>query len=54
MKQGTIKSRLALAVREVGATDVAGVLLHDDETMPLCDALRLADLCGITTAELFA
>ncbi|WP_165789148.1 hypothetical protein [Cryobacterium zongtaii] len=54
MKQGTIKSRLATAARETGTPDVAGVLLHEDETMPLCDALRLADLCGMSTAELLA
>ena len=52
MKQGTIQSRLATAVREAGAQDVAGVLVHDDETMPLCDALRLAEVCGMSTEDL--
>lgn len=52
MTHGTIQSRLTAEVDRAGIADVTGVLSHDDETMPLCDALRLADACGMDTAEL--
>jgi hypothetical protein len=52
MQQGTIHSRLAAAAAKAGVRDEAGVLEHDDETMPLCDAIRLAARCGMGTREL--
>ena len=52
MTQGSIRARLADAVARAGARDVTNVLSHNDETMPLCDALRLAEVCGMDTAEL--
>lgn len=52
MTQGNIHSRLAAAVARAGVTDEMGVLTHDDETMPLCDAIRLAEKCGMGTREL--
>jgi hypothetical protein len=52
MTQGTIHARLTAAVARAGVRDDAGVLEHNDETMPLCDAIRLAEKCGMGTREL--
>lgn len=52
MTHGTIRSRLAAAAARAGVPDLAGVLAHDDETLPLCDALRLAEACGLDTGDL--
>lgn len=54
MTISTIHSRLAAAVAYAGIEDTAGVLEHDAESMPLADAVRLADACGMPIGDLFA
>jgi hypothetical protein len=52
MGQASILDRLAAAVERTGASDDAGVLDHTNETVPLCDAVRLAERCGLSIREL--
>jgi hypothetical protein len=54
MGKGIIHARLAAAVEATGTPDPEGVLEHPDDTMPLCAAIRLADMCGVAMRELFS
>lgn len=52
MPQGSIRGRLEEAVARSGVADTEQVLTFDDERMPLCGAIRLADSCGLDISDL--
>ena len=53
MTQTSIRTRLANAVESAGVADAEGVLDGEGDDVPMCAAIRLADACGMSMAELF-